>query len=340
MECSVIGIDLSKNIFHIVAINHRGLILKRIKCSRQDLLKRVRQFPTKVRVCMEACQGAHYWCRELKKSGYDANQIAAQHVKRYLKKQKNDYNDAEAIAEAGSRAETQFIPVKSAEQQELMAVVSVRERLVKHKTALMNQARGILAEQGKILPQGRTALARYLSSEMLEVSAYLRGLLSSILEELHATEVRIESIDKTIRIRAAACSTVKRLQTIPGVGVMTAVSLATLSGNPREFKNGRQFAANLGLVPRQHSSGGKTVLLGITKRGDKQRRSLLVLGAHSVIMQAVGKKRSNPHSLWIRKLYDNKGANLTAVALAAKNARIAWCILTTPGLTYSEQLCH
>jgi transposase len=340
MNISVVGIDLSKNIFHVVGINHRGKIIVRKKCSRIKLISEVLKFSKDVLICMETCQGAHNWCRELKEQGYNAKQIAAQHVKKYAKNQKNDYNDAEAIALAGSMESTKFVPTKSRQQQEHEALMSVRDRLMNNRTALMNQARGLLAEQGVSIPKSRNALVRYIETEMLEIGELLRKLAKDLMLELIEIEDKIEELERQIEYVAKTNDEVKRLKTIPGVGTFTALALSTMSGNPKEFKNGRQFSANLGLVPKQHSTGGKTVLGGITKNGDRMRRSLLFLGAHAVIRQVVGKKKENPHSLWIRKLYDKKGANLTAVALANKNARVAWRILTNPGMTYSEQLCH
>lgn len=340
MNISVVGIDLSKNIFHLVGINHRGKVLVRRKCSRIKLISEVSKFSKDVLICMETCQGAHEWCRQLKVHGYEARQIAAQHVKKYAKHQKNDYNDAEAIALAGSMDNTNFVPTKSREQQEREALMSIRDRLISNRTALMNQARGLLAEQGVVIVKSRNALVRYIETEMLEIGELLRKLVRNLMLELIEIEDKIGEIENQIEHVAKTNDEVKRLKTIPGVGTFTALALSTMSGNPKEFKNGRQFSANLGLVPRQHSTGGKTVLGRITKNGDRMRRSLLFLGAHAVIRHVVSKKKENPHSLWIRKLYDNKGANLTAVALANKNARVAWRILTTPGMIYSEQLCH
>jgi transposase len=340
METSVVGIDLSKNIFHMAFLNHRGNVIRRQKVGRHAVLSAVREVGEKALIYMETCQGSHQWCRELRRAGFDARQIPAQAVKKYAKHQKNDYNDAEAIAEAGSRAETRFVPVKSKEQQELEAVMNMRARLIANRIALMNQTRGILLEQGKAIIQGRSALVKYLRSEMADISAFIREPLRHLLSELLGYDEKIAYLDNILIRRAKACPIIRRLMTIPGVGYLTAIALSTASGNAREFRNGRQFAANLGLVPRQHSSGGKTCLLGITKHGDKALRSLLVVGAHAIIRFAVGKKRTDPHSLWIRNLYEKKGGNLTAVALANKNARIAWRILTTPALKFDAALSH
>lgn len=340
MKISVVGIDLSKEVFHFVCINHRGREVERHKCRRAGVLKYINRLPSTALIVMEACQGAHFWCRELKKAGYDARQIPAQHVKPYCKKQKNDYNDARAIAEAGSRADAHFVAVKSAAQQELEAVVNSRDLLVRNRTALLNQARGLLAEQGVVLAKSKKALTEYLHSAMQEIGNTLRMLLRTLGEEINQLSATIDSIDDLLEQRSAQCSTIKRLKTIPGVGTKTAVALITLSGNPKEFTNGRHFAAHLGLVPRQMTTGGVTKLGGISKKGDRARRSLLVIGAQSAVRAARRRKHHDEHSLWIKQLYDKKGQNRAAVAVANKNARIAWRIMTTPGLTYQNQLCH
>lgn len=259
-------------------------------------------------------------------------------MKPYLSRQKNDFNDAEAIAEAGSRACTRFVPLKSQQQRELEGVQCVRRRLVRNRTALMNQVRGILAEHGKVLRQGRSSLMEYLSSGLEELSEPMRELLYALYEELKELQERIVQAERMLSERGKACT--KPLRTVPGIGILGAVALFTASGDAREFKNGRQFAANLGLVPRQFSTGGKTKLGKISRCGDSELRSLLIVGAHAVIRQAVGKKKEDAHSLWIRKLCSKKDANLAAVALANKNARIAWRLLTEPGQEYQPELAH
>ena len=327
---NTIGIDLSKSFFQICAKNHVGRVIKQGKVGRGKVREVMGRFPAGTMVYMEACQSAHYWCREFKKLGLEARQIAPQFVKPYVKSQKNDRADAEAISEAGRCGTMKFVPTKGIGQQELQAIQRVRERLVHDRTALMNQIRGILAEQGIVIRQGAFALKNCLAEiDKQELSVTLRELIKNLQEELTTLEERIKDCTRQLILRGKACAAVRRLCTIPGVGSLTALGLAVVSGDPKEFKNGRQFAAFLGLVPRQASTGGKTKLLGITKRGNVTVRTLLVHGARSVIRAAVLKKKQDPYSLWIQKLHAKHGTNHTAVAVANKNARVAWRILTS-----------
>lgn len=327
---STVGIDLSKTVFQICAKNHVGRVIKQGKVRVEKVKGIMGRFASGTKVYMEACSSAHHWSREFKKLGLLPHQIAPQFVKPYVKSQKNDRADAEAISEAGRCGTMKFVPTKSIGQQELQAIQRVRERLVHDRTALMNQIRGILAEQGVVINQGACALKRYLSEiDKQELSFTLRELIKNLKEELTSVEMRIKERTDQLLLHGKQCAVVGRLCTIPGVGVLTALALTVVSGNPKEFKNGRQFAAFLGLVPRQVSTGGKTKLLGITKRGNVAVRTLLVHGARSVIRAVVLKKKQDPYSLWIQKLHAKHGTNHTAVAVANKNARVAWHILTS-----------
>lgn len=329
-KASTVGIDLSKSVFQICAKNHVGRVLRQRRVGLGKVKEVMGRFPSGTMVYMEACGSAHYWSREFKKLGLEPRQIAPQFVKPYVKSQKNDRADAEAISEAGRCGTMKFVPTKSIGQQELQAIQRVRERLVHDRTALMNQIRGILAEQGVVINQGACALKRYLSEiDKQELSLTFRELIKNLQEELINIEERIKKYTDELLLRGKQCPVVGRLCTIPGVGNLTALALTVVSGNPKEFKNGRQFAAFLGLVPRQVSTGGKTKLLGITKRGNVAVRALLVHGARAVVRAAVLKKKQDPYSLWIQKLHAKHGTNHTAVAVANKNARVAWCILTS-----------
>lgn len=329
-EINTLGIDLSKSIFELCGMNAVGKVIKRGRVNRDRIRAVMSQFPEGTKVYMEACQSSHYWSREFNKMGLLAHQIAPQFVKPYVKSQKNDRADAEAISEAGRSGNMRFVPTKNAEQLELQALQRVRERLVHDRTALMNQIRGILAEHGVTIRQGVSALKIYLSEyDNRGLSPTLCSLVKELKDELSSLEARLKSYSDQLSQRGKSCDVVIRLTTIGGVGMLTALALVVVSGNPKEFKNGRQFSAFLGLVPRQVSTGGKTKLLGITKRRNVAARTLLVHGARAVVRAAVLKKKEDPYSLWIRRLHAKHGTNHTAVAVANKNARIAWHILTS-----------
>jgi transposase len=329
-DIHAIGVDLSKSVIHVHAADERGRLLWRKKLKHEEFGKLLGVLPVGRTVYMEACGSAHFWSRKAERQGLKARQIAPQHVKPFVKSQKNDYHDAEAVLEAGLRPSMRYVTTKSVEQQELQAVHCVRSRRIAERTALLNQIRGILLEHGVTVAQGAHRLKKYLATAFMgeqEVSPALREIVGELQEELAELERRISVSEKRILDRAKACPLVQRLMTIPGIGLLSATALAVVSGNPKEFKNGRQFAAWLGLVPRQMSSGGKPTLLGISKRGDTYVRSLLIHGGRAVVRHAL--EKNDPHSLWIRKLHAAKGMNPTAVAVANKNARIAWRIMTS-----------
>jgi transposase len=339
-EISAVGIDLSKGVMHLHAADLQGKVLWRRKVARRDFSTTLCKLPKGCFVYMEACQSAHYWARKARKEGLIAKQISPQFVKPFVKSQKNDYHDAEAILEAGNRPSMRFVATKSEGQQELQAMHCIRSRQMAERTALMNQMRGILAEYGVAIPQGVHRLKRYLAHDVsreLELTGTIRLLVEDLKEELRELEGRIARTEERILRRAKACSMTQRLMTIPGIGILTATALATVCGDPKVFKNGRQFAAWLGLTPRQVTTGGKPKLLGISKRGDIYTRTLMIHGARSVVNRALHKK--DTHSLWIQKLYATKGTNLTAVAVANKNARIAWRIMTSKE-DYCPTLAH
>jgi transposase len=342
-EISAIGVDLSKSVMHVEGADSSGKQLWRRKVSRRDFAALLEQLPDGCTVYMEACQSAHYWSRKAIRTGLIARQIPPQFVKPFVKSQKNDYNDAEAMIEAGSRPKMRFVSTKTEGQQELQALHRVRSQQIRHRTALINQIRGILAEFGIVIAQGPASLTRYFrqsDGHDAELPSGVRELVNDVREELRSLELRIASSNKNIMLRARECPVVQRLMTIPGVGILTATALTVVCGDPKMFKNGRQFAAWLGLVPRQCTTGGKPVLLGISKRGDTYTRTLLIHGARNVVRHAVNNtNKEDAHSLWIRKLHAAKGTNPTAVAVANKNARIAWRILTSREV-YDPQQPH
>lgn len=328
-EGSIIGVDLSKNVFQCCTMNHVGKVIKRQRVSRAEFLGVMGGVPKSSRVYMEACGSSHYWSRRLKDLGLNPYQIAPQFVKPYVKSQKNDNRDSEAICEAGSRGNMRFVPMKSEGQLELQAMHRIRERLIHNRTALINQLRGVLSEHGVVVNIGVASLKKRLlqADSFEEISITMRELILELSEEFKGIEEKIAQIDVRLKKRAKESPVVKRLCSIPGIGVLSALALVVVSGNPKEFKNGRQFSAFLGLVPRQVSTGGHDKLLGISKRGNVYVRTLLIHGARSVVRHSL--KKTDSYSLWVQKLYAKYGTNHTAVAVANKNARIAWRVLTS-----------
>lgn len=331
-----VGIDLSKQAFHFHAVNHQGRVVFRKQVQRSKLLKEVRQLPKSCTVYIEATKTAHYWARQFKMEGLETKQIPPQLVKPYVKSQKNDFNDAEAICEAGGRPSMRFVPLKSEEQIILQQIHRVRERLVRERTGLINQIRSFLGEHGIVLTLGPRAVRSFLAKEpsvpLLAVKTF-----AALREELLVLDQRILNWERELEGAASQYAEIRRLCSIPGLGVLTASALISSHGDFKSFHNGRQFAAWLGLVPAQFSSGGKTKLLGITKRGNVYVRKLLVHGARAVIRHAL--KKADPHSLWIQKLHQRKGTKLAAIALANKNARIAWKLIVSTE-QFDAQSCH
>jgi transposase len=279
---------------------------------------------------MEACGGAHHWARELQKLGHTVKLIAPQFVKPYVKSNKNDANDAEAICEAVGRPTMRFVSVKTIAQQDLQAIHRIRSELVRQRTAKVNQIRGFLAEYGLVVGRQVATLRRALP-ELLEdaengLSFDFRGLLEDLRQDLIRLDERVAEMDKKIHTLAHSMPAAKLLQSIPGIGPISATAIVCAVGDGKQFKRGRDLAAWLGLTPRQQSSGGKDRLLGISKRGDTYLRTLLIQGAKSVLK--VVDKKTDPRSLWLQNLCARKHKNIAAVALANKNARIAWALLS------------
>jgi transposase len=327
-EITTVGLDLAKNLFHLLGCNGHGKEVKRKMLKRGQVIAYFANLPPCL-IGMEACSSAHYWARELKKLGHEVRLIPPQHVKAYLRGNKNDYNDARAIAEAARRPDIRFVEVKTIEQQDVQALHRLREARVGERTALCNQVRGLLAEYGFVLPKGVSAVRKRLP-ELLEeaengLSDFFRPLLADCYRQLQEIDVHIEFYTQALKVHARENEAVQRLQTVPGFGPVVASVFHAFVGNGQGFGKGRDVSAALGLVPKQHSSGGKTVLLGISKRGDRYLRSLLVHGARSVVRLAESK--DDQLSRWITRLKATRGVSKASVALANKMARIGWAIL-------------
>jgi transposase len=278
---------------------------------------------------MEACGGAHHWARQLQARGYTVKLIAPQFVKPYVKSNKNDANDAEAICEAMSRPHMRFVPVKTVEQQDIQAVHRVRAGLIEQRTAKVNQIRGLVSEYGLVAPKQvshlRTALPLWLEDAENGLTDRFRRLLHGLWADLLALDQRVKELDQEIATMAAEDPVAKRLPQRRGVGPMIATALVATVGDARQFANGRQMAASLGLTPRQNSSGGKEKLLGISKRGDSYLRCLLVHGARAVIYAA--RSKEDRLSQWVTRIATTRHPNVAAVALANKTARMAWAMM-------------
>ena len=327
MKITTVGIDLAKSVFQVHAVDERGRAVLRKQLRRDQMMAFFVNLPPCL-IGMEACASAHHWARKLQGLGHTVRLISPQFVKPYVKTNKNDAADAEAICEAVGRPNMRFVPIKSVEQQGALALHRVRQGFVKARTAQANQIRGLLAEFGVIIPQGIAQLFRKLSEVLEDATNELpdsvRALIQRLLEHLKELDRQAKEIEAQIAAWHGQNELSRKLAEIPGIGLLGASALAATVGNAKSFSSGRQLAAWLGLVPRQSSSGGKNVLLGMSKRGDAYLRTLLIHGARAVIYRA----RQNPQgSGWLHKLIGRRNANVAAVALANKNARIAWALL-------------
>lgn len=348
-EANIVGIDLAKEVFHVCVMNSRGRVLRRKKVSRQRLFEYVTVHGEGV-VAMESCGGSHYWGRKFESVGFEVRQMAAQFVKPFVKSQKNDSLDAEAICEAASRDQMRFVSTRSEKQQEVQSVHRIRERLVKQRTALSNEIRGFLMEYGIVLPQGiahvRRRLPSIVESHREEHGAQWAEIFTELYEELCSVDARIQKCECRLRVYSTSDEACKRLMKIDGVGYLTATAVVSAVGNPSDFKNGRDFSAWLGLVPRQTSTGGKVSLGRITKRGDKYIRKLLVQGARANARAMVARRDHSDETKrefgltaqWFTTLAQRRGQNRALVALANKTARRIWIVLSGQEFKKPEQL--
>ena len=327
MKITTIGIDLAKNVFQVHGVDAHGKAVLKKSLKRAQMAAFFANLPPCL-VGMEACAGAHHWARKLQSFGHTVRLMAPQFVKPYVKSNKNDAADAQAICEAVTRPSMRFVAIKSVEQQAVLALHRVRQGLVKSRTAQANQIRGLLGEYGLILPQGIAHIAKRVPALIEDATNDLPGsfrmLVARLLDQLKALEQQVVQLEAQIKAWHRDSDASRRLEQVPGIGPLTASALVASIGEARSFDNGRQVAAWLGLVPRQHSSGGKPTLLGISKRGDSYLRTVLIHGARAVILAA---RRKPDQGGWLRDLLRRRNPNVAAVALANKNARIAWALL-------------
>ena len=328
MQVTRIGLDIAKNVFQVHGVDAHDKVVVRKQLSRSKVLPYFAQLPV-CRIGMEACGSAHYWGRELRKLGHDVRLMAVQLIKPYRTKQKNDRNDAEAICEAVSRPQMRFVPIKTVEQQAILTVHRARELLVSERTAVANQIRGLLMEYGLVIAQGIQRLRRNLPAVLSTEDEGLPTLARTVVAELQARlrelDERSAGHDRQSAQVARQHEAAQRLMRVEGVGPITATAIVATVGDAKAFPHGRQFAAWLGLVPKQFSTGGKPVLGRITKRGNVYLRTLLIHGARAVLQ--LTPKRTDAKSVWVEEVRQRRGDNIAAVALAAKHARILWALL-------------
>ena len=328
MNVSLLGIDLAKNVFQLHGIDKKGKPLMRKQLKREHLLSFIANTPPCI-IAMEACGSAHYWGRQFEKLGHIVKLISPQYVKPFVKGNKNDRNDAQAITEAASRANQFFVPIKGVAQQDIQNIHRVRQRLLTQRTALSNQIRGLLAEYGIVIAKGfstlKKRLPQILEDAENELTADSREVFFELQEEFMALDKRVLLYDHKLKQLFKTNKNCQRIANIEGIGPIVATAILSRLVNPRQFKNGRHFSAFLGLVPGHVSSGGKRQLLGISKRGDVYVRTMLIHGARSAVIAA--SKKTDSRSLWLQEIEARRGINRASVALANKNARIIWSLV-------------
>lgn len=328
MNVTLIGIDLAKTIFQVCGVNQAGKVVFNRTVKRKDLLLFLVNYPDAT-IAMEACSGSNYWGRTLKEKGFEVLLIPPIHVKPFVKGNKNDRNDAFAITEAARRPNMRFVSPRNLEQTDMMMLHNIRERRVNARTALTNQLRGLLSEYGIVLEAGKKSLKSGLD-DLLEdaengLTIPIRLLIEDIQQEWKVLDEVIDKLDKQLKSEALAHPDTKRLMTIRGVAEKTATAVVAFAGKGQAYKNGRHFSANLGLVPKEHSSGGKQQLGGITKRGNRYLRRLLIQGAWTVIR--LMDKNDERLSRWARTIVARRGKHKGVIAVANKMARIIWSVL-------------
>lgn len=328
MKFTRCGLDIAKQVFQVHGVNERGAVKGRKTLARAKVLEYFAQLPPCL-IGMEACAGAHYWARELSKLGHTVKLMAAQFVTPYRKRGKNDANDAEAICEAVGRPNMHFVAIKSEEQQAVLMVHRARSLVIGSRTALVNQIRGLLGEFGLVVPQGvarlRAKLPLILEDAENALPVLAREVLFRLLEQLRELDRQMQQYDVKLRELAQQSEPARRLMQVEAIGPQTATASVASMGDPHVFKSARNYAASLGLTPRQNSSGGTVRLGPITKQGDCYLRTLLVHGARAYLR--VVDKKTDRKSAWVRRLKERRHVNVAAVALAAKHARIAWAML-------------
>ncbi len=328
MRIEVMGIDLAKQLFQLHGVDAQGRALVAKRVSRAKLVETVIHLAPRV-VAMEACGGAHHWARRFRELGMEVRLLHPKFVRPYVKSAKNDARDAEAICEAALRPHMRFVPVKSLEQQDLQSLHRVREQLIRARTALINQTRGLLAEYGVVLPQGAQHFRREVVAALDDaaggMTALARELFATLIEHLRVLDHRLQALNEQVVSLCRQSERARRLACLPGIGPIVATALLASVGDGRQFHNGRELAAWIGLVPRQHSSGGKARLLGISRSANHYLRTQLIHGARARMRWLEGK--DDPRSRWLRAVRDRRGFNRAVVAQANKTARMAWVIM-------------
>lgn len=335
MDMTILGIDLAKNVFQLHGINQEGQVLCKKKLSRKKMIEYIANLPPCL-IGMEACGGSNHWARKFRTFGHDVSIMGAQFVKPDVKSNKNDELDAEAICEAVQRPTMRFVAAKTIEQQDIQSLHRMRARMVKHRTALVNQVRGLLAEYGIVIAQGishvRKGLPEIIDNNENELSLLGRGLFNELLCELRTIDEQVDRYDKEVENICRNNEICQRVLKIEGVGALTATAIVATMGDAKVFKNGREMSAFIGLVPKQYSSGGKTRLMGMSKRGDRYLRCLLIHGARAAISRC--HNLSDKKSKWLNGLIERRGKNRAIVALANKNVRVIWAIMAN-GTSYN-----
>jgi len=328
-KLNIIGIDLAKNVIQLHGNDHHGHTRFTRKLKRKEVLAFMVNQPQSL-AAIEACGGAHYWARALQAQGHEVKMIHPQYVKPFVQVNKNDARDAQAIAEAAARPAMPTVAIKSIEQQDIQAIHRVRERLVKEKTAISNELRGLLGEYGIVMPQGHKSIRETVLSilENAENGMNMEGrsIINDLREQWLDREERISQYDNKLKIIAKENDVCVRLQTIPGIGPVNATLLYSHTGDHNHFASGRHLSASLGLVPRQHASGGKENLLGISKQGNKHVRKQLVHGARAAYKVLLKEDNTSRLGLWVKRM-EGKHPNKIIVALANKMARIVWALM-------------
>jgi transposase len=329
MNIKVLGIDLAKTVFQLHGLNGKGKSVLRKRLTRDKLVEFIANLPPCL-IGMEACSGAHYWARRFEKMGHTVKLISPQFVKPFVKSNKNDRNDARAIAEAVSRPDMKFVAIKTLEQQDILLLHRTRQLVVKQRTAQVNQIRGLLAEYGVVIPKGiqhvQTLLA-VLENNQEKITPRAEAIFKRLYEQFTVFEEQVKGYDAQLEGIAKQDVKCREIMKIEGIGPLTASAIVATIGDAKVFKNGREVAAWLGLVPKQHSSGNRIILGGISKRGDRYVRTLLIHGARAVVSRC--QTKTDKRSLWINDKEKRRGHNKASVALANKNARIIGSMLKT-----------
>jgi len=329
-DCKLASIDLAKAVFQVCLFDSDNQVIVNKKVKRANLLDFLRQLPAEAVFAMEGCATAHYWARQIRKLGFKkVILVPAQHVKAFVGTQKNDANDARAIGEAALRPNLHPIPIKTIEQQDIKLVLSHREHWVRQRTRLVNHLRGHCAEYGVVMPKGinsfRRQLPQVLEAADNELSSVMREVIASGYEQLVQADGKIRQLERQLKQLCSHRADFKRLIDIGGIGPINAAAAISEIGNGSQFANGRGYAAYIGLVPRQHSSGGRQINLGITKAGNRQLRTLLVHSARTLVRYMAN--RDDALSRWVKGIIARRGKNKAIVALANKLARICWAVL-------------